>query len=57
MAYRVENPRSTIPSRGVKDCPQVEEEHSGYTATVHLLLLPGLGVCDFNICTYEPEAD
>lgn len=55
--YRVENPWGTVPGRGVEDGPQVEEEHSGNTTTVHL----GLGVLgrlgDLDVCADNPQAD
>ena len=55
--YRVENPGSTVPGRGVEDGPQVEEEHGRNTTTVHM----GLGVLgrfgDLDVCADDPQAD
>lgn len=39
QAYRVNNPWGTVPGRGIKHCPQIEEEHSSNATAIHLLVL------------------
>lgn len=55
--YRVENPGSTVPGRGIEDGPQVEEEHGSNTTAIH----GGLGVIgwlgNLDVRTNDPQAD
>lgn len=57
VTYRVEYPWRTVPSWGIEDSPQVEEEHGSNTTAIHTLLLPGFRIGHLDICPNHPQAD
>lgn len=57
LTHRVEDPRGSVPGRGIEDGPQVEECHGHDTAAVHVWLGVILWSCNFDVCADNPHAD
>jgi hypothetical protein len=56
-AYRIEDPRGSVPSWGIEDGPQVEEEHGCDTAAAEAVAGVLLWFGDLDVCTDDPETD
>lgn len=56
-AYRVKDPRSTVPGGSIEDGPEVEEEHSCDATAAQGIALVIFWLGDLDICTDNPQAD
>jgi hypothetical protein len=56
-AYRVENPRGTIPGRSIEDGPQIKEEHGRNTTAAQAVGGVLLGLSNLDVCAHDPQAD
>ena len=56
-AYRVEDPRGTIPSWGIEDRPQVEEKHGCDSTAAQGVTLVIFGLSDLDVRADNPQAN
>lgn len=54
-AYRVEDPWGTVPSWGIEDCPQVEEEHGCDTTAAQGATCVLFGLGNLDVCANNPQ--
>lgn len=55
--HRVEDPRRTVPARGIEHGPQVEEEHSCDSSAAHVVCRVLFRFRDLDVRTDNPQAD